>query len=101
MVVFKVLARMKGLRGTALDIFGYTDERKTERQLVENYDKGLDLLISKLTADNLPTAVEIAQLPQTIRGYGHIKEASIEQAKTVRTALLEKFNDPTTQKAAE
>lgn len=101
MPLFKTLAKMKGLRGTAFDLFGYTKERKTERQLIENYDKGLDLLISKLTVENLPTAVEIAQLPQTIRGYGHIKDASIEQAKIVRTALLERFEQGVTKKAAE
>jgi len=85
--VFPVLARLKGLRGTPLDLFGHSAERKVERRLVADYEAGLDRMLAGLTAERLPTAVRIAEIPQKIRGYGHIKEASIGPAKAEETAL--------------
>jgi indolepyruvate ferredoxin oxidoreductase len=84
---FPVMARMKGLRGTALDIFGYTDERKMERGLIADYEAGLRKLIAGLTPERLETAVQIAAIPQKIRGYGHIKDASVGPAKVEEKAL--------------
>jgi indolepyruvate ferredoxin oxidoreductase len=84
---FPVMARMKGLRGTALDIFGYTDERKMERGLIAHYEAGLRKLTAGLTPERLETAVRIAAIPQKIRGYGHIKDASVGPAKAEETAL--------------
>ncbi|THD72259.1 indolepyruvate ferredoxin oxidoreductase family protein [Phenylobacterium sp.] len=88
---FPVMARMKGLRGTALDIFGYTDERKTERGLIADYEAGLKALIAGLTPNRLETALRIAAIPQKIRGYGHIKDASIGPAKAEEKALWDRW----------
>ncbi|WP_332773646.1 indolepyruvate ferredoxin oxidoreductase family protein [Phenylobacterium sp.] len=85
--VFPLMARMKGLRGTALDIFGYTDERKMERGLIDEYQAGLDKVLAGLTAKTLPTAIQIAAVPQAIRGYGHIKDASVKVAKADEAKL--------------
>jgi indolepyruvate ferredoxin oxidoreductase len=84
---FPVMARMKRLRGTALDIFGYTDERRMERGLLTDYEAAIAKLTSGLTAERLPTAIQIAAIPQKIRGYGHIKEASVAPAKAEEKAL--------------
>jgi indolepyruvate ferredoxin oxidoreductase len=79
--VFPVLARLKGLRGSALDVFGMTGERRTERALITEYEAQVDRLAAGLTADRLPLAVKIAAFPQAIRGFGHVKEASLGPAK--------------------
>ncbi|HZZ32614.1 MAG TPA: DUF6537 domain-containing protein, partial [Phenylobacterium sp.] len=84
---FPMMARMKGLRGTALDIFGYTAERRMERGLIADYETGLRKLIAGLTPERLETAVRIAAIPQMIRGYGHIKDASVGPAKAEEKAL--------------
>jgi indolepyruvate ferredoxin oxidoreductase len=78
---FPVLARLKGLRGTPLDFFGHTAERKLERRLIADYEAGLAKLVAGLTPERLATAVKIASVPQQIRGFGHIKEASVGPAK--------------------
>ena len=64
---------MKGLRGGAFDIFGRSEERRTERALITDYQATLNELLAGLNADNLAAAVEIARLPEDIRGYGHVK----------------------------
>ncbi|MBI1214348.1 MAG: indolepyruvate ferredoxin oxidoreductase family protein [Alphaproteobacteria bacterium] len=89
--VFKVLAKLKGLRGTPLDIFGYTAERKLERKLIADYKKNIETLLQKLTAANYDTAVALAEVPEHIRGYGHVKEAHLKKAKETEAALLEKL----------
>jgi indolepyruvate ferredoxin oxidoreductase len=71
--VFRLLARLKGLRGTALDPFGYTAERREERALVAEYQLCITELLAGLTAANHAAAVELARLPEQIRGYGHVK----------------------------
>jgi indolepyruvate ferredoxin oxidoreductase len=88
---FPVMARMKGLRGTAFDLFGYTDERKMERGLIKDYEAAIARIVSGLTAERLPTAIQIAAIPQKIRGYGHIKEASVGPAKAEEKALWGKW----------
>jgi len=70
---FGVLAKLKGLRGSALDIFGKTEERRTERALIGEYQATITELLAGLNAGNLATAVDIARLPEDIRGYGHVK----------------------------
>jgi indolepyruvate ferredoxin oxidoreductase len=77
---FPLLARLKGLRGTAFDLFGRTDERRMERKLIADYEAGLDRLLSDISPERLPIAIQIAQIPQQIRGYGHIKDASVAAA---------------------
>ena len=85
---FGVLKKFKFLRGSALDPFGSTAERKAERALITEYEANLNELLGGLSADNLSTAVAIASLPADIRGYGHIKEASMQKAAVKRAELL-------------
>lgn len=87
MTGFKLLARFKGLRGTKLDLFGYTEERKMERALRDAYLENLGRIARELTASNHALAVEIAKVPDEIRGFGHVKEAAAEKAKTTQAAL--------------
>ncbi len=100
---FQLLARLRFLRGTALDIFGYSAERRQERQLIADYEATIEELLSKLTFDNHELAVAIATIPEHIRGYGHVKEEHLEKAKTEEDALLRAFRNPDapTAKAAE
>ena len=88
---FKVLAKLRGLRGTALDVFGRTEERRMERALIGEYEKTVDTLLQGLTRDNHALAVEIATLPETIRGYGHIKAKSADTARRKLTDLLQRY----------
>jgi indolepyruvate ferredoxin oxidoreductase len=77
---FPILARLKGLRGGPLDLFGASAERRTERRLIADYEAGLDRLLAGLTPARLPMAVKIASIPDAIRGFGHVKAAAIEAA---------------------
>jgi indolepyruvate ferredoxin oxidoreductase len=92
--VFKVLAKFRGLRGGALDIFGYTEERKGERQLIGDYEKTVAGLLDKLDAGNAGLAAEIASIPEQIRGYGHVKEAHLHKAKAREAELLAEWKNP-------
>ena len=85
---FGVLAKMKGLRGTALDIFGKTEERRMERALIAEYRACIDELLARLNADNLALAVEIARIPEEIRGYGHVKERHLKAARPQWDGLM-------------
>ena len=76
---FKLLPKLKGLRGTKLDIFGYTEERQKERALITDYRDTILSLLTKLNADNLDQIVVIASLPEKIRGYGHVKEKAMQR----------------------
>ena len=91
MRVFEVLARLKGLRGTAFDPFGYTRERRAERRLIERYEHVVSSLLGELDHTNHAVAVEIASLPERIRGFGHVKARSIEEAERREAELLERF----------
>ncbi len=91
---FKLLAKLKKLRGTKLDVFGYTAERKMERALIEEYRDTLLFLLTTLTQENLALATEIASLPEKIRGFGHVKEKTVEQYRLERSALLQKYTAP-------
>jgi indolepyruvate ferredoxin oxidoreductase len=84
---FPTLAKLKGLRGGALDVFAHTAERRAERQLLADFEAGLDRLVAGLTAEKLPLAVKIASVPDQIRGYGHVKDAAMETAKKEDAAL--------------
>ena len=92
MRVFAVLARFKGLRGTMLDPFGYTQERRRERGLIERYEQVASSLIDDLDHTNHAVAVEIASLPDRIRGFGHVKARSIEEAERREAELLGRFS---------
>ncbi|MFO1157802.1 MAG: indolepyruvate ferredoxin oxidoreductase family protein [Reyranellaceae bacterium] len=97
---FRILARLKGLRGTAFDPFGYTTERRTERALIGEYESLIDELLMGLSSANHPLAVKLASLPDEIRGYGHIKDASIEKARRKQADLLHQWRNPETLKIA-
>jgi indolepyruvate ferredoxin oxidoreductase len=98
--VFRVLKSLRGLRGTPLDIFGYTDERRTERALVREYEQTVDQLLAGLTTQNHALAVQIASIPEDIRGYGHIKMKSVAAACKKREELLVSFGTPRAERAA-
>jgi indolepyruvate ferredoxin oxidoreductase len=87
-----VLARLKGLRGTAFDVFGYTDERKMERALIKEYRRTVEALLPKLAAGNLAQAVAIASIPEDIRGFGHVKERNLVAAKRKEAELVAAFD---------
>ena len=91
MTAFKVLARLKGLRGTPFDIFGITAERRMERRLIGEYEAVVIELVDGLNADNHALAVEIAELPMRIRGFGHVKERNRRAAKDCEEQLLTDF----------
>ncbi|MBP7444652.1 MAG: 2-oxoacid:acceptor oxidoreductase family protein, partial [Zoogloea sp.] len=95
LTAFKWLARLRRLRGTPFDIFGYHPERKAERALVVEYEQDIVLLLAGLDAGRLPLAVEIASLPEGIRGYGHVKAAAIHSVAQQRKALLARWPDAT------
>jgi indolepyruvate ferredoxin oxidoreductase len=88
---FKVLAKLKFLRGTALDVFGRSDERRTERALVGEYQSSLNVILAQLTADNHSLAVDVARIPEQIKGFGHVKERNLKAARSQWTALMAKF----------
>jgi indolepyruvate ferredoxin oxidoreductase len=94
MRAFGVLARLKGLRGTPLDIFGYSDERKMERRLIGEYEAILEELFNGLSEKSYETAVALAEIPEQIRGFGHVKERHVARAKQAEAALLVQFRDP-------
>jgi indolepyruvate ferredoxin oxidoreductase len=85
---FGVLARLKGLRGTALDVFGHTEERRTERALIGEYRRTIEELLPALQAANLPLAIDIARIPEEIRGYGHVKARHLAAARPKWDTLM-------------
>jgi indolepyruvate ferredoxin oxidoreductase len=89
--LFGILARLKWLRGTALDVFGRTAERRMERALIGEYEEAVEVLLQGLSRDNHALAVEIASLPESIRGYGHIKMKSVQAARAKRDELLARY----------
>ncbi|MDE2209305.1 MAG: indolepyruvate ferredoxin oxidoreductase family protein [Betaproteobacteria bacterium] len=95
MSAFRVLAKLKSLRGGPLDVFGRTAERKAERALIGQYEAMVDELLGGLAPHNYGIAVELASIPEHIRGYGHVKERHIADAKAREAALLERFRDAT------
>jgi indolepyruvate ferredoxin oxidoreductase len=88
---FRVLKKFKVLRGTPLDPFGYTAERRTERRLISEYSAIMADIVEHLTPSNHRLAVELASLPEKIRGFGHVKRRHITAAKAEETALREQF----------
>ncbi|HET7849370.1 MAG TPA: indolepyruvate ferredoxin oxidoreductase family protein [Pseudolabrys sp.] len=88
---FRILSKFKFLRGTPLDIFGYTAERRAERRLIAEYEALLDEIAEKLTPDNHHLAVGLAAIPEHIRGYGHVKQRHMAAARADQAALLEQF----------
>jgi indolepyruvate ferredoxin oxidoreductase len=94
LTAFRLLAKLKFLRGGPLDIFGRTEERRTERALIGEYEALVRELISGLTRERLPLAIELANLPDEIRGYGHVKENNLRAVRVKWNELLARWRSP-------
>ena len=94
MKIFPMLSALKGLRGTGLDVFGWTEERRRERALITEYETLTAHLLANLSEANHHMAVQCAEVPETIRGFGHVKLASIETAKAKEAELVAMFDAP-------
>lgn len=94
MPLFRMLAKMRGLRGTAFDIFGYSADRKLERDLIAGYEKDVVTVLGLLSPLTLDTAIEILSLPDRIRGYGPVKEKAVQDAKARYTQLAADLVNP-------
>jgi indolepyruvate ferredoxin oxidoreductase len=102
MPVFRMLASLRGLRGTPFDPFGYLDDRREERRLISDYETMVKEVSAGLSQRNAATAVRLACLPQDIRGFGHVKRASIAAAAAKRLELLAEYRQTdSTKDAAE
>jgi indolepyruvate ferredoxin oxidoreductase len=86
-----VLAKFRFLRGTPLDPFGYSDERRTERRSIADYEALLGELLEVLRPENHHLAVGLAAIPEKIRGFGPVKQRHLVAAKADEAALLEQF----------
>ncbi|WP_341921947.1 indolepyruvate ferredoxin oxidoreductase family protein [Polaromonas sp. YR568] len=91
---FKLLARLKGLRGTALDPFGRTEERRMERGLIARYEASIEEVLRTLDADNHAAALDLARIPELIKGYGHVKARHVEAAQQPWSAATAAFRQP-------
>ena len=91
MPLFRLLASLRPLRGTPLDLFGYSADRRLERRLIREYEQDIQALLQNLSVDNLQDAIELARLPSVIRGYGPVKERAYEQAQIQRQQLREQI----------
>jgi indolepyruvate ferredoxin oxidoreductase len=100
MPAFRLLASLKRLRGTAFDIFGKTEERKMERRLITEYEAIVEEILAALTPQNHALAVQLASLPERIRGFGHVKERNIKESKAREAELIAAFRAPVTERAA-
>ena len=92
--LFQVLRRGKAVRGTMFDLFGYQAERKAERALIEQYIADLRAALPDLRPETLATVIELASLPDTIRGFGPVKDSARSKAETKRQALLATLQAP-------
>ena len=88
MKAFRLMAAMRGLRGTPFDLFGYSRERRMERQLIADYEDQLEALLEKLAPWNLELAVQVASIPEQIRGFGPVKEHYLRAAKRREKELM-------------
>jgi indolepyruvate ferredoxin oxidoreductase len=91
----RVLARMRRFRGTALDVFGRTAERRRERALIGEYETLVDEVLVRLARHNHALAIDLARIPNDIRGYGHVKARHLEAAKRKEAELLARFRGAT------
>ncbi|CAO3356538.1 indolepyruvate ferredoxin oxidoreductase family protein [Azospirillum melinis] len=100
LTMFKVLARLKGLRGTPFDPFGRTAERRAERRLIGDYERAITEMLAGLTPKKLDLAVRIAGVPDRIRGYGHVKDRAMAQAEADLRDWPAQFRSTTPQRLA-
>jgi indolepyruvate ferredoxin oxidoreductase len=94
MPVFRLLAKMRVLRGTPLDIFGYSADRKLERRLIADYEKDVATVLDVLSAATLDTAIELLSLPDRIRGFGPVKERAANEARLRHEKLAADLANP-------
>jgi len=97
---FRVLARLRGLRGTPLDVFGRTEERRTERALIGEYRASVEQVLSGLTVANHGLATEIARIPEQIKGFGHVKARNLAVAREAWERLLRRWQRPEAERQA-
>jgi indolepyruvate ferredoxin oxidoreductase len=91
--VLRLLAYGRALRGTVFDVFGYSEERRNERQLIDEFKKSIgEQVLPLLSTKCYAEAVSLAELPQSIKGFGHIKERNRRQAMDAYPVLVAKFN---------
>jgi indolepyruvate ferredoxin oxidoreductase len=91
MKAFRVLAALKGLRGTVFDVFGYTEERRMEKRLLAEYENDLESIVRALSPERIEAAVALASVPSLIRGFGHVKAANVTRAAGERERLTSRF----------
>ena len=85
---FAPLAKLRFLRGTIIDPFGYTQERRMERRMIEDYAQRMEHILAAVNSENHALALEFAALPQGVRGYGHVKEKNAQNAARRGAELL-------------
>jgi indolepyruvate ferredoxin oxidoreductase len=100
LIAFRVLARLKRLRGTPLDFFGRTAERRTERALIAQYRASIEEVLASLDASNHGLALEIARIPELIKGFGHVKERNLAVARDQWDGLTRQWRQPRLQQQA-
>jgi indolepyruvate ferredoxin oxidoreductase len=98
--LFGALKRLKGLRGTPFDPFGYTEERRLERALIAEYEQTVGELLAQLSGQNHALAVQIASLPEEMRGFGPIKKRNVAAAREKLQQLLGQWRAPQAERAA-
>ena len=98
--VFRALAKLRRLRGTSFDIFGRSEERRTERRLIAEYEGLIEEIFGRLSPANHSAAIAVAALPLEIRGFGHVKEANLARVRSREAALLADFRSPRVQTMA-
>ncbi|ETR75526.1 MFS transporter [Afipia sp. P52-10] len=91
---FRILAKLKGLRGTPLDIFGYGKDRRIERRLIKDYEDDVGAVLDNLSVRTAQIALALLSLPEDIRGYGPVKEKAVAQAKIKRDELRKELANP-------
>jgi indolepyruvate ferredoxin oxidoreductase len=99
-MAFRVLSTLRGLRGTAFDIFGRTHERKTERALIGEYRASIEQVLAALSADNHALGLEIARIPEQIKGFGHVKDRNLAAARSQWARLMAQWQNEATQRRA-
>jgi indolepyruvate ferredoxin oxidoreductase len=100
LTLFKLLARLKGLRGTAFDVFGRTEERRTERALIAEYRACIEQLLAGLSDGKHALALEIARIPEQIKGFGHVKERNLAAARERWQTLMRDWASGASQQRA-
>ena len=99
MLIMVVLAKLKRLRGSPLDVFGYTAERRRERAFLARYETLLDTVCSGLNTDNYELAVMLASLPDDVRGFGPVRDSHMQMVGRQMDKLLAQFTDASLDKA--